>query len=285
MNNNIIFPEQSISFIGISGMIMFSVIFIIGFLLLMRYSAKIMPGVISVLVYLMVVVVGVEVITFIFSVIPGLNYLIMESALAFCIFRGIAMAGLIALTVWITIRFSGNNNNFYLGDAMMAGYGAALGQAIVTGIDLIYLWTMGSTINEYGTESLLADLSEADAAQMLESINQVVEVPPVFYLFKGINSAIDIVYIVIISLIVYAIMKKGLSKTWYVFAVACSAVLTIANLLGDYGVVAETGILTGVKAVVIITAILMVFKINAENLDGELTSFDRAKRTVKFKKK
>ena len=70
MNYNITFPEQSINFVNAGGIILVSAVIVIGFILLMRYSAKLMPGFMGLLVYMVLVVFGVEAVTFLLSVIP-----------------------------------------------------------------------------------------------------------------------------------------------------------------------------------------------------------------------
>lgn len=288
MDYNVTFPEQSISFLNAGGIIMISVIIVIGFILLMRYSAKLMPGFTGLLVYLVLVVAGVEIVTYIFAAVPGLNSFLFGSSLMFCITRAVIFALLIHASRWIVIKFSDRNQDLALGDALMGGLGIAIGQAIISGVDLIYLSTLGTTINTYGMESLLEGMSAEEIADIMESVNMTVSVPSAYYLCKGLNCALDIVFQVIVCLLLYAILKKGLPVFWHGVIIISNIVLQAMSLFADYMVTENYSVFTMIKVLVVFIVICAALKIDTDYLGNELKSFDKAKMTgslPRFKKK
>ncbi|MDD6573386.1 MAG: hypothetical protein PUF12_13460 [Thermoflexaceae bacterium] len=277
MDYNITFPQESLNLLNAGGIIMISAIIIIGFILLMRYSAKLMPGFMGMLAYLIVVVVGVELVTYILSVVPGLNMVLFSTSTGYCITRAVIFALLIHLTRWIAIRFSDRNGELELGDALMAGLGTAIGQAIISGMDLIYISTLGTTINSYGMEQLLDGMTAEEIAGMMESVEQTISVPPMFYLFKGLNCTIDVVFQTAACLLIYAILKKGLPAFWHGILIVLTVILQVASLFGDYLVVENFMALTMVKFLVLVILIIAALRIDTEYLSNELKSFDKLK--------
>lgn len=278
MDYSITFPQQTISFLNAGGIIMVSVVFIIGFILLMRYAAKVLPGFLGLLAYLLVVVVGMELITFLLSAIPVLNTLLFGTVLGFCLTRAVIMAGLTHLTRLLVMKFSDRTQDLELGGALMGGLGIAIGQAVIAGFDFIYLSTVATNVNTYGLEALLSDLEAAEQASMLQSIESTIAIEPVFFLLRGLNCTMDIIFQVAVMLLMYAIAKKGLPAFWHGIIVVFNILLTSLSLFGDYGAFDNYVLLFVLKLITLICVIIVVLKIDTDYLNGELKSFDKLKK-------
>lgn len=278
MDYSITFPQQTISFINASGIIMLSVVFVIGFILLMRYSAKVLPGFLGVLSYLLLVIVCTELITFILSVIPVLNVFLFGTELSFCLTRAVIMVLLTHLTRILVIKFSDRSQELEFGDALMGGLGIAAGQAVMAGIDFITLSTIATNVNTYGLEALLADLEAAEQASMLQSIENTIAIEPSFFLLRGLNCTIDIVFQVAAMLLLYAIVKKGLPAFWHGIVIVFNVLLTSLSLFGDYGAIDNYVLLFVLKLATIICVVIVVLRIDTDYLKGELRSFDKMKK-------
>lgn len=285
MNYNITFPEQSINFVNAGGILLISAVIVIGFILLMRYSAKLMPGFMGLLVYMVLVVVGVEAVTFLLSVIPGVNTVLFGTPLAFCIARAVVFALLMHASRWIVLKFSDRKQDMTLGDALMGGLGIALGQAIVSGVDLIYISTLGTTINTYGMEYLLEGMSAEEIANVMESVTQTISVPSLFYLLKGVNCAIDVIFQTAACLFVYGMLKKGLPLFWHGIVILLNVILQGASLFADYLVIENFVALTMTKVLILLLVIVAALKIDTDYLGNELKSFDKLRSNTmpKFK--
>lgn len=275
MEFNITFPEKIISNINIGGMIMVSVIFILGFIIFMRYSAKIMPAFLGLLAYLLFVVAGVEIVTLILSNIPVIGNLLLETVGMFCITRAVITALLIHLTRYLIISFTNRNQDITLGNALICGVGMATCPSIIMGLELISISSLGTLINTEGLSTLVADMTAEELNMLVDMVKQTVEIPPVYFLLRVINNSIDVVYHVAACLIIYAIIKKGLPKFWYAIAIVFNVILQSASMFADYQVFTDYMMLTITKGIILICVIVCVLKIDAKYLGGELRSFDK----------
>ena len=274
MNYNITIPQQSVTFINLAGMIMISVIIIVGFIILMRYSAKIMPGFMGLLCYLLIVVVGTELVTFVLASIPLFAGILLGHQTAFCITRAVIAAGLSHATRFILLKFTDRNQDMQLGDALMGGLGIAIGEAIVVGTSFIYLSALASTVNTYGLEALLADVSQAEQAELVEYVSGVASIIPATFLLQGLSYALDIVFQVAVLLLLYAVVKKGLPLFWHGIVIAANIVLEALSLFANYSVL-DYGVVVVVKLVILIGVIVAALRVDADYLGGELRSFSK----------
>ncbi len=279
MDYNIVFPEQIISNVNTAGLIMISVVFVLGFVIFMRYSAQIMPAVIGLLAYLLIVVAGVELVTMLLTMIPGLGALLMQTALAFCLTRTVVLAVLIHFTRLLVINFANRNQNITLGDAMISGLGMGTCQAIVSGVDFLTLSSLGTMVNTEGLATLVQGMSEKEIADIVTSLEQTIEIPPVFFLLKGINNSLDIIFHVAAALIVYAIIKKGLPAIWYGITILFNVLLQVISMFGDYQVIDNYMALSVAKLLVLVVMIVCVFRIDSNYLGNEFRSFDKMRKS------
>lgn len=279
MNYNITFPEQIISNVNTAGLIMISVIFVLGFVIFMRYSAQIMPAIIGLLAYLLLVVAGVEVVTMLLTMIPGLGGLLVGTALAFCLTRTVIMAMLVHFTRAIIINFTNRNQNITLGDAMIGGLGMGTCQAIVSGVDFLTLSSLGTMVNSEGLATLVQGMSAEEVAEIVASLEQTIEIPPMFFLLKGLNNSLDIVFHVMAAIIVYAIVKKGLPAIWYGITILFNIFAQAASMFGDYQVVSNYAVLSFFKLVVVGSMIVCVLRIDTNYLGNEVKSFDKMRKS------
>lgn len=277
MNYNITIPQQSVTFINLAGMILISVIIIIGFILLMRYSAKLMPGFMGLLCYLLLVVVGTELITFIIASVRPLASILLGQQTAFCFTRAVIAAALSHATRLILIKFTDRNQDMQLGDALMGGLGIAIGEAIVVGTSLIYLSALASTVNTYGLEALLADVSQAEQAEMIEYVSGVASILPVTFLMQALNYALDIVFQVAVLLLLYAVVKKGLPVFWHGIVVAVNIVFEALSLFASYSIL-DYNIVVITKLIILIGIIGAALRVDADYLGGELRSFSKMRK-------
>lgn len=277
MNYNITIPQQSVTFINLAGMIMISVIIIFGFIILMRYSAKIMPGFMGLLCYLLIVVVGTELVTLVIMSIPPLAGILLGQQTAFCITRAVIAAGLSHVVRIVLLKFTDRNQDMQLGDALMGGLGIAIGEAIVVGTSFIYLSALASTVNTYGLEALLADVSQAEQAELVDYISGVASIMPNTFLMQGLNYALDIVFQVAVLLLLYAVVKKGLPMFWHGIVIAVNVVLEALSLFANYSIL-DYSIVVIIKLVILVGVIIAALRVDADYLGGELRSFSKMRK-------
>ena len=278
MDYNITIPEQSVMFINLSGIIMISTIIIIGFILLMRYAAKFVPGLMGLLCYLLLVVVGTELITYVIAAIPVLGTMLLGQVMLFCITRAVITAGLCHATRVIVLKFTDRNQDMQLGDALMGGLGIAIGGAIVVGTSFIYLSTLAATVNTYGLEALMADISQAEQAELATYIANIASIAPVTFLMQGLGYTIDIVFQVAVLLLLYAVIKKGLPVFWHGVIIVSNIILEAVSLFTNYSVWENYMMMVLIKLIILVGIVVAALRVDSDYLGGELRSFAKLKR-------
>ncbi|MCM1466848.1 MAG: YhfC family glutamic-type intramembrane protease [Alistipes sp.] len=278
MDYSITIPEQSVTFINLSGIIMISAIIIIGFILLMRYAAKFVPGLMGILCYLLIVVVGVELVTYIIAAIPLLGTALLGNVVLFCITRAVITAGLCHGTRIVILKFTDRNQDMQLGDALMGGLGIAVGGAVVVGTSFIYLSTLAATINAYGLEALLADIPLEEQTELVGYIANIASIAPATFLMQGLGYTIDLIFQVAVLLLLYAVVKKGLPVFWHGVIVLCNIVLETLSNFANYSVWENYPMMVCVKLVILVGIIAAALRVDSDYLGGELRSFAKLKR-------
>lgn len=301
MDYSITIPEQSVMFINLSGMIMISVLFVMGFIILKRYAAKIIPGFMGLLCYLLIVVVGTELITALIAAVPPFGRVLLGTEVSFCITRAVITAGLVHATRMLVVKFTDRNQDMKLGDALMGGLGIAVGQAVIIGASFIVLTTLASTVNTYGLEALLADVEQqqtgdvavrvGEAAELHEAagvsseadelyayVENIASIEPLTYLMQGISYTIDIIFQVVVLLLLYAVIKKGLPVFWHGIIAAGNFILELLSLFANYAVWDNYGLVLLCKLAVLVGITAAALRIDAAYLNGELRSFAKLKR-------
>lgn len=278
MNYNITFPNEIIGYTNAGGMVLISILIVAAAIILIRYSANILSAIAGLLIYMIVGVVGLEVVTMIISVIPGLGEALLGNAISFCILRAIIFAAIMHAVRWFVVKITDRKGDLDIGSALMSGWGIALGQSIVSGMDLLYISTLGNTINMYGVEEITNGMTTEEIQGLCDSVNQLSEVPASYFLFKGLNGAVDVLFNVFIFVMVYAIVKKGMEKKWYAVVATITGFMSMLTYFYDYRVFSESVIMSVLKLIVLAGVFAFVLNIDTKFLNGELRSFDKMKK-------
>lgn len=276
---NMVIPSNIVSFTNGAGVLIISAIFVIGFILIMRYSAKLLPGVMSLFVYMISALMLVEVITYILTVIPGIGALVLSSALVLYIVRAVILALLIYFTLWIVLNVSGKNSSLMVGDSMMIGLGVGMGQGIIAGFDMLYVSTLGTTINTYGLEPLIEGMSETDVADIMESIETVTNAGANFYLFRGFNIVVDIIFFVFVGVLAYGAVMEKLPAKWHGIVIGLIALMTSCSAVYDYMLIDSYLFVAVLKVGIAVVTAAAVIRLDSVAFDNQVKSFSNAKKT------
>lgn len=271
---NITFSQQLISCINGGGIILISAILIIAIIVFMRYAPKLIPGMIGVCLYLLVVFVGAEFTTMILTMIPGVNSLLINSSIGFCIIRGIIIALLMSVSAWLVVKLANRNCDVTVGTAMIGGLGIAIGDAILNGMDFLYLSAMATTVNNNSIEELVQGMTAEEADTLIASIKNVASTDGVVYIVKGLNCALSVVFIVALAIIAYALIKYSANKVYLLYATIADALL-IAT--ATYSSIDYTYYLIIFLIRLTITGLMVyaVIKLDQTVFGGEIASFDK----------
>jgi hypothetical protein len=284
MDYDITFPADTINYTNAGGIILISVLIVAAAILMIRYSANILPAIAGLLIYMVLGVAGIEIVTMAISVIPVIGDFLIGSSVAFCITRALIFALLVHLARWLVLKFSDRKGDMELGNALIGGWGIALGQAIISGMDILYVSTLGNTINSYGMDELVSDMSAEEISNLIDAIKQVSDIPGTYFLFKGINCAVDVLFHIFAVVLLYAIVKKGLDKKWYLIVGALTFVMNLITLFYDYRAVSSYLALAFIKLITLAAVFALALNIDTRYLNGELRSFDKMKDKKKMPK-
>lgn len=247
-------PTQTISFLDMNLMIVISVIFVLGFVLVVRYSARVIPAIIGAVAYLLFGFLGTECVCMVFGMIPGIGNFIYSNAVIFSVFRAVVLAAMYHVGRVLTVTLT-SKEKYTIGNSMMAGFGNAVGFAVVSGFNYMYSSVMASTINEMGVEALLEGYTAEQAESMLQSINALVTVSPMTYLLLGIGTALDIIAMVILCVFLYGIMMEKLSFKYHWIMIGANAAIILPSTLIECYSVEQCILFTIIK----ITAVVVLF--------------------------
>lgn len=223
-------PAQTISYLEADLLIIISVMFVLGFVLIVRYSAKVLPAIVGAVAYLIFGFLGAEVLCMLVMAIPGINTIVLASAVGYSIFRGVVLALMFYAARIAAIQLS-IKENVTIGNCMMAGFGNAVGFGIVSGFNYMYTSVMGSTINEVGMTALVEGYTQEEAAAIIASVEGLVHAPSLLYLVLGLLTAIDMFFMVIICIIIYGIIKEKLPAVMHFAAVIANIMILLPSTL------------------------------------------------------
>lgn len=269
-------PAQTISFLDANLMIVISVIFVLGFVLVVRYSAKIVPAIVGAVAYLIFGFLGTECICMIFGMLPGIGALIYSNAVIFSIFRAVVLAVMYHVGRFITIKLT-SKEKYTIGNSMMAGFGNAFGFAVVSGFNYMYSSVLASTINELGVDALLEGYTGEEADSILQSLTTLVTVEPVTYLLLGIGTALDIIAMVILCVFLYGIMTDKLPLQYHWIMIGANAAIILPSTLIECYSVEQCMLLTIVKITMIVVLFWGMLYVDGRYLDKAFTAVNAGK--------
>ncbi|MCR5216122.1 MAG: hypothetical protein K6C69_04245 [Lachnospiraceae bacterium] len=280
MNYELTFSADTISMANTGGMILLFAIFILGFIAVVRYSAKIMPGFVSCLTYLLLAVGALELVMALLASIPVVNQVVYGDVLLYCVIRSLLAAVAIAASITCSFLFFKNRaGGITLGNSMMVGIGCGLAIAIVLGMDLLSVATVGATVNQEGLTTLFQGMEAEEIESLYESLEHTASLPAYFFLLKGIMGIFEIILVTATSILEYAVNHKGAKRTYLYIALADLFVVALSNAVVDYAVTNEFISMTIVAGGSVLAVCGLVFYVDKMYCGKELASFDKLKRT------
>lgn len=244
-------PAQTISFLEANLMIVISVVFVLGFILIMRYSAKIVPALVGVLSYVVFGLLGTECVCMLAGSVQGIGRLIFSNVLGYCVFRAVILALMYHAARFLTVKIV-LKENCTIGNTMAAGLGNAAGLAVVTGIEYMVSSALASTINELGIDAMLEGYDEQQTEMMIQSVTTLVTSQPVTYLLRGIATALDMAALVILCVFLYGILEKKLPPVYHWIIIGVNAAVILPTNLIEYYNPQQAVLFTIVKITIVV---------------------------------
>lgn len=259
-------PEQTVSALETNLMILISAIFVLGFILIIRYEAKVVPGLVGALAFLLFGLIGSECICLIVGLIPGISNLVYSNAVGYSIFRALVLAAMYHVGRIVTIKLT-TKEEYTIGDCMMAGYGNAFGFAIVSGVNYIYSSTLAKTINEYGMEALLEGNAQDEIESVVESLRMLVTAPSQLFTAIAFNDVIDIVALIILSVFLYGMYVERIPKYYHGIIIGVQALIRLPSVLIECYSMEHYVMLTIAKVVILFVTFWGMFYVDSRYLN------------------
>lgn len=266
-----IIPEQTISYLDANSILILSIAFVMGFVLIMRYSAKIMPAFVGIVAYIVFGFIGTQMLSILVIAIPGLSGVILSNAIIYCVYKVTVTALMLQAGRYICIKLI-SKEGYELGNSLMTGFGMAVGYGLIMGFNNILTSVLCTTINDMGVEALVEGMAAEEAATYIESYRYLCDQPSIYFLLTGVSSVIDMVFITAVCLITYGIFKEKLqSYMHYVVVVANIAVLMPSELMSSYDLDNYVMYII-IKLVIIFMLISGMFYVDKYYLGGEFAT-------------
>lgn len=223
-------PAQTISFLNADMIIIISVLFVLGFVLIVRYMGKVVPAIVGAVAYVIFGFLGTEALCMILASIPGINSLVYANAVVYSVVRAVIIALMYQAARFITIKIT-SKEKYTIGNSMMAGFGMSVAYGLVSGFNYMYMSVMGSTINELGMEAMFEGYTQEEMTAMAQSFDSLVHAPSQLYIMLGIGAAIDIIFMVLICVVVSGVMDGRINKNVHFAVIAANAAIVLPTTL------------------------------------------------------
>lgn len=296
------FSQGIIGRVDAAGMLILLAIFAIGFIIIKRYATNVLPGFIGILAYFLVGYFGSQAVMILLVIIP-FTRILTENVWGYCILNAISVAFMYQLARWINMMLTDRAKDYELGGYLMGGLGIGAGQAIMSGMNLLYIGTLGRTINSEEGANAFVSMSAQDLQNIVEAVEKYNGIPMNDYFLMGLNCALYIGFQVLMGALIYGIIKKGMPKVWNVYMILLGFVMEFIYGIGTFGAFeglqAEGGMLQGLGSslrnslhmdlyvlstmgmlVVLIAVFLIVRQADQNYLSGEFSSFDKMKTST-----
>lgn len=252
-------PAQTISYLEADIIIVISVLFVIGFVLVVRYSAKILPAIAGAAAYFVFGMFGAEAICGLLFIIPGIYSIVASSAVAYCILRALIIALMYHLARCFTVRLT-SKDEYTIGNCMMACLGNAAGLGLVSGFTYMCNSALAGTINELGINAMIEGYTAEEAETLISSVSTLVNESPQLYLMLGLGVAMDIAFMVIAGVFVYGIFNDKLDKKYHAAVIAVNMLEILpTTLIESYSAQSYMSYMAIKAAVLVLSAAAMLY--------------------------
>lgn len=252
-------PAQTISFLEADMIIVISVLFVLGFVLVVRYSAKILPAIVGAAAYFLFGLFGAEAVCGLLFVIPGIHSLVASSVIVYCILRALIIALMYHLARCFTVRLT-SKDEYTIGNCMMACLGNAAGLGLVSGFTYMCNSALANTINELGINAMIEGYTAEEAETLISSVSTLVNESPQLYLMLGLGVAMDIVFMFIAGVFLYGIFNEKIDKKYHAAVIAVNMFEILpTTLIESYSVESFMSYMTVKAVMLVLSAAAMLY--------------------------
>lgn len=252
-------PSEVSTMLSAGGILLLSAIIVMTIVIIKRWNARIMSGILGVVAYIIFVFIFTNLATSALALVPGVDRVFYNNPATYnIVYAVIAAAGFtiarIITAYMLKDRFERK------GDVYLAGIGLSLGDSFLYGLTIISYVTWCTAINSNGIEMMLAEFSAEEAASTYETISVLFTAPSMLWLLLGVSCVLDIVMNVALMNVVFGAVKGDLSKWWYGISAAIHFFAAISFQLYDAESITSIAICFAVKLVIFAATMYYTFK-------------------------
>jgi hypothetical protein len=155
---------------------------------------------------------------------------------------------------------------------MMAGFGNAFGFAIVSGFNYMYSSVIGKTINELGMDAMLEGCTAEEIDSMVQTFGNLVNKPSALFLMLGIGTAVDMIFMILICVFVYAILQKKLPAKYHAAVILANVGVLLPTVLLECYSVDQYVLMTVIKLAVLVLTFWAMQYVDRRYLNREFAT-------------
>lgn len=207
-------PEGVSSMLSAGGILLLSAVIVLTVVIIKRWKARVMPGILGVIAYAVFVFVFTNLSTSALALIPGIDNVFYNNPATYnIIYALLAAVGFTAARMVCAYMLKDRFER--KGDVYLAGIGLSLGDSLLYGLTAIsYItWCMAISSNE--AQMMFAELAAEEVASTYETVSVLFAAPAALWLLLGVSCVLDIVINIALMNVVFGAVKGSLSKWWY----------------------------------------------------------------------
>lgn len=259
-------PSDVSAMLTAGGILLLSAIIVLVIVITKRWKARIMPGILGVIAYIVFVFIFTNLTTSALALLPSVDHVFYNNPSTYIIVYAIIAAVGYTLARIVT-AYMLKDRFERQGDVYLAGIGLSLGDSILYGITTISYITWCTAINNNGMDMMLAEFSAEEAAETLETISVLFTAPSILWLLLGVSYVLDIVINIALINVVFGAVKGNLSKWWYGISAGIGFFATISFQLYDTDSIASILICFAIKLVIFAAAMYYTFKTAGKEIE------------------
>lgn len=253
-------PEGVSSMISAGGILMLSALIVLVVVIIKRWKARIMPGILGVITYMIFVFIFTNLATSVLALLPGVDNVFYNNPTTYNIVYGMFAA--VGFTVArILCGYMLNERFERKGDVYLAGMGISVGDSILYGMTAISYVTWCTAIQSGQAQEMIAQLASQEVTTTYETVAVLFTTPVVLWLLLGVNCVLDMVLNIGLMNVVFGAVKGNLSKWWYGISGAITFFSAISFQLYDQESVVSIAVCFAVKLVIFAVSVYYTFKV------------------------
>ena len=236
-------PAGTSSMLSAGGILMLSAIIVLVVVIMKRWKARVMPGILGVIAYAVFVFIFANLATSALALIPSIDNTFYNNPATY------------------------NERFERKGDVYLAGIGLSIGDSLLYGMTAISYITWCTAIQAGQAQDMLAQLAAEEVTTTYETVSALFTTPSVLWLLLGVNCILDMVLNIALMNVIFGVIKGNLAKWWYGVTAAVTFFAMISFQLYNQESIASIAVSFAVKLVIFAVTIYYTFRVAGKEIE------------------